>query len=59
MAPSGPIHNFDESTLNSNLLKHKFQLARSGFFAMPKTFPKQFQGNGKEYVGAKAYKPKI
>ena len=59
MAPNGPIHNFDESTLNSNLLKHNFQLSRSGFFAMPNTFPKPFQGNGKEYVGAEAYKPKV
>lgn len=59
LTPSGPLHNFDESILKSVLLKHKFQLAQSGLFAMPKTFPKRFQKDGREYVGADAYKPKI
>lgn len=57
--PEGPLHNFDDTILSSCLTKQGFLVAKNdiGFFAMPKTFPKRLQGEGKEYVGAKAYKP--
>jgi DNA-binding MarR family transcriptional regulator len=57
IVPEGTLHNFNDVTLQRTLEHQGFQIIKVGFFAMPKTFPLEFQLDGREYVGAIACKP--